>query len=176
MNDHFVSDNVDDGIASRTTSDRISERNFDDIAFVHHRFGDAADGTTVNQADDDILRHVNQLTGQVTRVSGLERGIGQALTRTVRRGEVLEHFQAFAEVCANRGLDDFAIRLGHQTTQTTQLTNLSDRTTRTRRRHDVHRIDVFIAITSVVTQTFHQRFGQFFGRVRPGFDDIAMLL
>ena len=46
-------------------------------------------GAAVLLGDDDVLRHVDQTAGEVARVGGLERRIGQALTRAVRRDEVL---------------------------------------------------------------------------------------
>ena len=45
------------------------------------RDGDAALGPAVVLADDDVLGHVHQATGQVTRVGGTQRGVGQTLTR-----------------------------------------------------------------------------------------------
>ncbi len=47
-------------------------------------------------ADDDVLRDVHQTTGQVARVGGPERGVGQTLAGTVRRDEVLGHRQTLA--------------------------------------------------------------------------------
>ena len=48
------------------------------------RGDDSALCSTVDLADDDVLRNVHQTTGQVTRVGGAECGIGQTLTSTVR--------------------------------------------------------------------------------------------
>ena len=61
---------------------------------------EAAVGAAVVLADDDVLRDVHQTTGQVTRVGGTQRGVGQTLAGTVRGDEVLEHRQALAEVRA----------------------------------------------------------------------------
>ena len=58
--------------------------------------------------DDNVLRHVDKTTRKVARVGGLKRRVGQAFTCTVRRDEVFEHRQSFAEVRGNRRLDDFA--------------------------------------------------------------------
>ena len=74
--------------------------------------------------DDRVLRHVDQTAGQVARVRGLERGVGQTLTGAVRRDEVLEHRETFAEVRGDRRLDDFAGRLGHQAAHTGELADL----------------------------------------------------
>ena len=59
------------------------------------------------RVDDAVLRHVDQTTGQVTRVRRLQGGVGQTLAGAVGRVEVLEHGQAFLEVRDDRRLDDF---------------------------------------------------------------------
>ena len=64
--------------------------------------------------DDGVLRHVDETTGQVAGIRGLERGVGEALAGAVRRVEVLEHVEAFLEVRDDRALDDLARRLRHQ--------------------------------------------------------------
>ena len=60
--------------------------------------GDAPRGTAIFLGDDRVLRHVHQTTGQVTRVGGLQRGVGQTLTGAVGGVEVFEDGQAFLEV------------------------------------------------------------------------------
>ena len=59
---------------------------------------DAAARLAVFLADDQLLRDVDESTGQVAGVGGTERGVGETLAGTVRRDEVLEHRQAFTEV------------------------------------------------------------------------------
>ena len=51
--------------------------------------------TAVVFTHDHILRNVHQTAGQVTRVSGTQRGIGKTLTSTVSCDEVLQHRQPF---------------------------------------------------------------------------------
>ncbi len=63
---------------------------------------DATGALAVPFLHDELLRHVDQTTGEVTRVGGAERGVGEALASTVRRDEVLEHGQAFTEVGLDR--------------------------------------------------------------------------
>ncbi len=81
-------------------------------------------GSAVGFEDHHILRHVDQTSGQITRVGGLERGIGQTLARAVGRDEVLDNVQTLAEVRGDRRLDDGAVRLGHETAHTGELTDL----------------------------------------------------
>ncbi len=72
-----------------------------------------AGGEAVDLADDDVLRHVDQTAGQVTRVGGPQGGIGQSLAAAVREEE-LKNGQALAEVRLDgqleRGPDGDAIR------------------------------------------------------------------
>src|SRR5690606_38226677 len=60
-------------------------------------------------ADDDVLRDVHQTTGQVTRVSGTQSRVGQTLTGTVRRDEVLRHRQTLAVRGDDRTGDDLTL-------------------------------------------------------------------
>ena len=91
---------------------------------------------------DDVLGHVGQLAGQVTRVGRLQGRIGQTLAGTVRGAEVFEHRQAFAEVGLDRRLDDLARRLGHQTAHAGQLANLFDAASGTGVGHQVDRVHI----------------------------------
>ena len=101
---------------------------------------DAFDGSAIVLADDDVLRHVDETTGEVAGVSGLERGVGEALTRAVGRDEVLQHGEAFTEVRRDGRLDDFAGRLGHQAAHAGELTDLLLRTAGAGVGHDVDRV------------------------------------
>ena len=52
---------------------------------------DAVERAAVELGDDGVLRDVDETTREVTGVRRLERGVGETLTRAVRRDEVLEH-------------------------------------------------------------------------------------
>ena len=97
----------------------------------------AALGAAVLLADDDVLRDVHQTTGQVARVGGPQRGVGQTLAGTVRGDEVLQHGQALAEVRLDRARDDLALRVGHQTTHAGDLADLHPVTAGARGDHHV---------------------------------------
>ena len=92
-------DAADDAVAQRLDFDAGFDDGFDE---------DAVGGAAVALVDDDVLRHVDEAAGEVAGIGGLERRIGQALTRAVRRDEVLQHVEAFAEVGRDRRFDDFA--------------------------------------------------------------------
>src|SRR5262249_23631247 len=97
---------------------------------------EAQDRAAIVFRDYDILGNVDETTRQVPGVGRLERRIRQTLTRTVRRDEVLENRQTFAEVRLDRAFNDFAATTGefllwlrHEAAHTGQLTNLVTRTT-----------------------------------------------
>jgi hypothetical protein len=92
-----------------------------------------------------ILCDVHQAARQVTGVGRLQRRIGQTLTGAVRRDEVLQNVQAFAEVRGDRRLDDRAVRLGHQAAHAGQLANLRRRTARAGVGHHVDGVEGFLA-------------------------------
>ena len=85
---------------------------------------DAVDRAAVVLVDDHVLGDVDQTAREVAGVGGLERGVGQTLARAVRRDEVLQHRQAFAEVGGDRRLDDLARGLGHQAAHAGELADL----------------------------------------------------
>ena len=109
---------------SHAADDAVAQR-LDDFARFDDRLDeDAFGGAAIGLGDDHVLRHVHQAAGQVAGIGRLQRGIGQSLTGAVRRNEVLQHVEAFAEVGRRWGLDDLAGRLGHQSAHTGELADL----------------------------------------------------
>ena len=95
-------------------NDAVAER-LDNFPGFHDGLdGNAVQRTAVEFRDDDVLRHIHQAAREVTGVGRFERRVRQALARAVRRDEVLQDVEAFAEVGGDGRLDDFARRLGHQ--------------------------------------------------------------
>ena len=92
-----------------------------------------------------ILRHIHQTSGQVTRVSCLQGGIGKTLTGTVGGDKVLKYVQTFTEVGDDRRFDDRAIGFRHQTPHTTQLTHLRHTTPGTGVGHHIDRVERFLS-------------------------------
>ena len=78
----------------------------------------------IGLGDHEVLRDVDETARQVTRVRRLQRRVGQTLAGAVRRDEVLQDVQAFAEVRRDRRLDDRAVRLGHQAAHAGELADL----------------------------------------------------
>ena len=151
-----------------------SRSGFDDFARFDDRLhDDAFRGAAIVFGDDHVLRHVDQAASQVAGIGRLERGIGQTFTRAVRRDEVLQHVEAFAEVGRDGGFDDFARGLGHQTAHTGELADLLFGSARAGIGHDVNRIEV--AAGAVVLFHGAEHFiGNLFGNARPDFDDLVV--
>ena len=113
---------VDDDVAvvvldllERHAADDAVAKRLDDLAgFDDTGNEDAVHGAAIVLADDDVLSHVDQAAREVARIRRLKRRIGQTFTGAVRRDEVFQHRQSFAEIGGNRSLDDFARRLRHQ--------------------------------------------------------------
>ena len=98
-------------------------------------------GAAIFLADDHVLRDVDETAREVAGVGRAQRGIGETLTRAVRRDEVLENGEAFFERRLDRDLEDAARRVGHESAHTAELLDLRDRTTRARGRHHEHRVE-----------------------------------
>ncbi len=150
----------------------IAQRLDFDARFENRRDVNAVDRAAIDLADDDVLRHVHEAACEIAGIGGLERRIGQALTRSVRGDEVLQHGEAFAEVGGDGRLDDFAGRLGHQTAHAGKLADLLFRSARAGIRHDVHRIDD--AFLVLLLHRLEHLLGDFFGDVAPDGDNFVV--
>src|SRR5690606_4543211 len=136
---------VDDIVGRGAAQDTLAKAG-NDLATVDDRLhGQATISTAIELGDDRVLRHVDETTGQVTRVRGLQRGVRETLAGAVGRVEVLENVQAFLEVGRDRGLDDRAVRTCHQAAHAGELLHLRRRTAGTRVRHHVDRVDRLLA-------------------------------
>ena len=129
--DVFLRDAADDTVAER----------LEDVAAFHDRGDrDAVERLAILFGDDHVLGNVDQTTGEVTRVCGLQRRIREALASAVGGDEVLQHGETFTEVSRDRGFNDFAGRLGHEAAHAGELTDLLFGTTSAGVGHDVNRV------------------------------------
>ena len=170
--DHDLAFVVLDLLERHAAHDTVAQR-LDNLA----GFDDTGDENSVHRAavvfaDDHVLRDVNQTARQVTRVGGLQRRIGQTLAGAVRRDEVFEHRQPFTEVRRDRGLDDFARRLRHQSAHSGELTDLLFRSAGAGIGHDVNRIE--LAFLVALLHLAKHFIGDFFRDGRPDFDDLVV--
>src|SRR5690606_26961026 len=183
INHHLFGARTHDIPGHDTTQDAIAQR-FDDVATGNDRgHAQAVFGAAIGVGDDQILRHVDQTAGQVTRVRGFQRGIGQTFTRTVGRDEVLQNRQTFAEVCGDRRLDDRAVRLRHQAAHTGELTDLGRRAPCARIGVHEHRVErrlalflAFLVDDRLGRQTLHHRLGNEVVGARPDVDHLVVFL
>ena len=170
--DDDVAFEVLDLVERDAANDAVAQRFDFDAGFDDGFDEDAVGGAAIALVDDHVLRDVDEAASEVARVGGLESRIGQALTRTVRGDEVLQHVEAFAEVGSNRRLDNFARRLGHQSAHTGELTNLLFRTASAGVGHDVDGVDA--AFLVLVLEGLEQFVGDFFCDVAPDGDDFVI--
>ena len=99
----------------------------------------------VHFTDNQILRYVNQSSGQITGVCSTQSGIGKSLSCTVRRDKILQYVQTFTEVGLNRKFNRMSGGIRHQSAHSGKLLNLLIGTTGTGVRH--HK-DVVVLIQS----------------------------
>ena len=135
---------------------------------VVQRVGNALGRAAVDLANDNVLRDVDQTTGQVTRVSRTQSGVGHALTSAVRGDEVLQNRKALAEVRLNRAVDGATLGVAHEAAHTSQLANLLDVTTSTRVGHHVNGV--------VLVEVGSHGLADFLGGVVPNVNDLLMAL
>ena len=173
---HLVGDRIDDVDPADAASNRLHEADLDLFPLVDNTLGDALRGAAVFHRDDDVLRDVRELTRQVARVGRLQRRVGQAFSGSVRRGEVFQDAQAFAEVGLDRRFDDLARGLGHQTTHAGQLADLFDTASGTRVGHQEDRVQVDLTVSDVVAELLHHLAGDLFTGVGPGIEHLVIAL
>src|SRR5690606_4171260 len=130
-NDDLLGTRLEHVLGDDTAQYALTQRLDHVAAFDVRSHDQALFGAAVDLGHHQVLSHVNQTTGQITGVRGLQCGIRQTFTSTVGGDEVLQNRQTFAEVRGDRRFDDGAVRLGHQTTHTGQLTDLGGATTST---------------------------------------------
>ncbi len=183
LNEDLVGHRVHNIVERGTAENTIAQRLNDFTALNKGADLDTVQRTAVIFHDDGVLGNVDQTTGQVTGVGRLERRIGETLTGTVGRDEVLENRQALTEVSRDRCFDDRAIRLGHQTTHTGQLTDLLVTTSGTRVGHHVNRVkrghlDGFAIRRErrINSQLGKHRLGNIFRALGPDIDNLVVAL
>ena len=165
LDDRSVVDRVLDGFATDTSYDAGRQTDNLFVTLIDRADNDAVDRAAIFGGDDDILGSIHQFAGQIARVGGLERRVGQSLACTVSRDEVLEHGKTFTEVGKNRALDDLAGWFGHQTAHTCKLLDLGPVTSGTGIDH--HEDRVRLKLTIIVFQSAEQSVGNLFTRVGP---------
>ena len=125
-------------------------------------------GAAVVLTDDNILRNVDQTTGQITRVGGTKGGVGKSLTGAAGGNEVFENVKTLAVVCTDRSFDRTSRGVGDKSAHTGKLTNLVHGASGSRIGHHVDGV-VFVKI---VLKGGHN----VVGGLIPNFDDKAVTL
>ena len=99
------------------------------------------------------------------------------------RDEILQNVQAFTEIRRDRGLDDRAVRLGHQAAHASELSDLSGGTACTRVSHHVDRVErllvdfLAVAIDGLLLgQLRHHDLADFVAGLAPDVDHLVVAL
>src|SRR5690606_37943832 len=80
LHQNGLANGVLDRLAARTDTNTGLEVDDFFVTLIDRANDDAVCGSAVFLGNDDVLRRVHQLTGEVAGVSGLQRRIGQTLT------------------------------------------------------------------------------------------------
>ena len=178
LDDDLVRGRIAHVLGSRAAENAAAERGDDRARIDDGAHVDAGRGAAILVRDDAVLRHVDQTPRQIAGVRGLERGVGEALAGAVRRVEVLEHGEPFLEVRDDRALDDLAGGLCHQAAHAGELAHLRGRAARAGMRHHVDRVDLRVAAVDLLDRGdfLHHLVGDLVGGLRPGVDDLVVLL
>src|SRR5690606_31691825 len=179
----FLVFGIDDVAGRDAAQDAVAQRLDDFTALDQRLHGVAVRGAAIDLGDDEVLRHVDQTAGQVTRVGRLERRVGQALAGAVGRDEVLQYVPAFAEVRRNGRFNDGAIRLGHQAAHARQLADLGGRTPGAGVGHHVDGVEGLLTHLFAVAidhgfggQVLHHRAADLVARLAPDVDHVVVAL
>src|SRR6185503_9549179 len=107
--DDLAGRRIHDVIEGDAADDAVAEP-FDDLTTgVDNRAGfDAVERAAVVLGNDHVLGDVDETACEIAGVGRLERRVRETLAGAVRRDEVLENGQSFAEVRRDGRLDDFA--------------------------------------------------------------------
>src|SRR6266508_112213 len=179
LDDHLVRGRIAHVLGRGAAEDTAGERSHDLAGIDDGARLDAGRSAAVLGGDDAVLRHIDQPAGEIARVGGLERGVGEAFAGAVGRVEVLELRQPFLEVTDDRAFDDLARGLRHQAAHAGELTHLRGRAARAGMRHHVDRVDLRLA---AALDPLHRRdlvhhfCGDLLGALRPRIDHLVVLL
>ena len=132
---HFAGLGIAKVLREEATHQALGQRLDHRVAVLDVVHFDTVVGTAILFADDDVLRHVDETTGQITRVSGTQCGVSQAFPGATGGNEVLKDVQAFTVVGTDRHLNRATGGVGDQTAHTGELADLSRRTTGAGIRH-----------------------------------------
>ena len=108
---------------------------FASLVFGTRNHPKAVESPAILFQNDHFLGDIDQPPGQVTAISGPERGIGQTFTRSVSGDEVLQGGQALTETGLDGQVDDSPFRVAHQTAHPSHLFDLGDVTLGARNGH-----------------------------------------
>ena len=84
---------IRDRLATDAADDALAKIDNFLVALINRADDDSVYRAAIFLVDDDVLRRVNQLAGEITGVRRLQRGVGQTFAGAVGGNEILEHAQ-----------------------------------------------------------------------------------
>ncbi len=124
--DHFAGVRIDNG-PHRESADKSVLKALERLCSRAVRDGSdpcAVRSVALLLADDDLLRYIDQTSGEVSGVSRTQSGIGKRFTGASCTHEVFEYLHALTEVRFDRDLHRLTVRSKHRSAHTGELTHL----------------------------------------------------
>ena len=90
-NDKLAGGRIDYIVDGNAAEDALGKRRYDLVAVLQSCAYKATESAAVLFGDDNVMRHVNKTTREVTGIGCLHGRIGKTLTGTVGGDEVLKH-------------------------------------------------------------------------------------
>ncbi len=181
--EHLVGARLGDFTRHGASEDPIAERLHHVTALHQRRHQQARGSAAIEFRHHQVLRNVDQPTGEIARVRRLERSIRETLACTVGGDEILQHVQPFPEIGRDRRLDDRPVRLGHQPAHAGELADLLGAAARPGVRHHEDRIERLLldhvppgVFHLVGTQLIHHRLGDHVVGMRPDVHNLVVTL
>src|SRR3989338_3642925 len=112
------------------------------FAVTFHHFSENNNSFFVGAAlfgNDDIMRDINQPSGQVTGFGSHQRSVGLAFSGSVSGDEIFQNSQSFFVAGPDRKINNLAGRVYHQTFHSSHLSQLAERSSGAGSYHGVNR-------------------------------------
>ena len=119
-------------------------------------------------ADDHILDHIHQATGQITGVRSFQGGIGKSFSGAVRGDKIFQHGEPLPEIRLDGQVDDAPGRVGHEAAHPRQLGDLRLIAPRTGMGHHVDGVEP--------VKSLHQGTGHLILGLAPDLDYLIIAL
>ena len=161
LDEHFAGCGIGYGVDTEASRDPLFKGFYNrTCGILNGGYGESAGVAAIFFLDYDVVRHVDKPSRKITGVGGFKRGVRAALSGAVRRNEVFQNAQSFAEGGFDGDLYDLTGRIVHQSAHTGKLFDLLHRTAGSRIRHHPYRIE-FVEFLEVLLEVVRDVLGGF---------------